>query len=101
MALLRDAILPPSGQGSNNWVVDGTRTRTGMPLLANDPHLAIALPSVWYECHLVAPGINVTGVTLPFVSYGGSSVIANMVLLALLLLVSDRARRPQSDPPGP
>jgi penicillin G amidase len=66
LALLRDAILPPSGQGSNNWVVDGTRTRTGKPLLANDPHLAVALPSVWFECHLVAPGLDVAGVALPF-----------------------------------
>ena len=66
LALLREAILPPSGQGSNNWVVDGSRTRTGKPLLANDPHLAVALPSVWFECHLVAPGLDVAGVALPF-----------------------------------
>src|SRR5919106_1923374 len=66
MALLRDAILPPSGQGSNGWVVDGSRTETGKPLLANDPHLAISVPSAWFECHLVGPGIDVAGVTLPF-----------------------------------
>ena len=66
VALLRDAILPASGQGSNNWVVDGTRSVTGMPLLANDPHLAIAWPSVWFECHLNAPGYHASGVTFPF-----------------------------------
>ncbi|HEX2030953.1 MAG TPA: penicillin acylase family protein [Actinomycetota bacterium] len=66
IALLRDAILPPAGQGSNNWVVAGSRTESGKPLLANDPHLAVAFPSVWFECHLSAPGIDVRGVTLPF-----------------------------------
>jgi penicillin G amidase len=66
MALLRNAILPPAGQGSNNWVVDGSRTATGMPLLANDPHLAVSVPSIWFECHLTGPGIDVAGVALPF-----------------------------------
>jgi penicillin G amidase len=66
MALLRDAILPVAGQGSNNWVVDGSRTTTGKPLLANDPHLAISVPSIWFEIHLTAPGLDVAGVALPF-----------------------------------
>jgi len=44
--------------------------------------------------------IPLTGVTLPFISYGGSSIVANFVLLALLLLVSDRARREAAEPPG-
>ncbi len=38
-----------AGIGSNNWVVAGSRTDTGMPLLANDPHLSIQMPSIWYE----------------------------------------------------
>jgi penicillin amidase len=64
--LLLQAPAFPGGQGSNNWVVAGRRSVTGMPLLANDPHLFAQLPSVWYEIHLTAPGIEVTGVSLPF-----------------------------------
>ena len=66
LALLAEAFLPPSGQGSNNWVVAGSRTASGKPLLANDPHLLVQSPSVWYEVHLRAPGIDVAGVSFPF-----------------------------------
>jgi cell division protein FtsW (lipid II flippase) len=45
--------------------------------------------------------IPLTGVTLPFVSYGGSSIVANFVLVALVLLASDRARSPAAAAPGP
>jgi penicillin amidase len=64
--LLREAPRFPKGQGSNNWVVAGRRSVTGKPLLANDPHLFAQLPSIWYEIHLSAPGIDVRGVALPF-----------------------------------
>jgi penicillin amidase len=49
-----DALLGPSGAdiGSNNWVVAGSLTNTGMPLLANDPHLSIQMPSIWYQIGL-------------------------------------------------
>lgn len=53
------------GGASNAWVADGSRTRSGRPLLANDPHLAVQLPSTWFECELEAPGLHVTGATLP------------------------------------
>ncbi len=51
--------------GSNNWVVDGTMTATGAPILCNDPHLGQAAPSIWYECHLVAGDIDVVGASFP------------------------------------
>ena len=51
--------------GSNNWVVSGDHTATGKPLLANDTHLELSLPPIWYEIHLTAPGWNVKGFTLP------------------------------------
>src|SRR5205823_9900305 len=51
--------------GSNNWVVDGTMSTTGLPILCNDPHLGQQVPSIWYECHLVADDIDVIGVSFP------------------------------------
>ena len=51
--------------GSNNWVVDGTLTATGAPMLANDPHLAAHVPSVWYLAHVSAGDLDMIGATLP------------------------------------
>ncbi|MEO8448223.1 MAG: penicillin acylase family protein [Gemmatimonadota bacterium] len=54
-------------EGSNNWVIDGKHTATGKPLLANDPHRSIQLPSLRYLSHLVGPGWNVIGAGEPAV----------------------------------
>jgi penicillin G amidase len=54
-----------AGLGSNNWVVSGAHTASGKPLLANDTHLELTVPSIWYELHLTAPSYNAKGVTLP------------------------------------
>ncbi|MDP1570611.1 MAG: penicillin acylase family protein [Vicinamibacterales bacterium] len=64
---------------SNSWVIAGTKTASGRPLLANDPHLQIELPSVWYEQHVVAAGLDVRGMAIPgvpFVVIGHNSRIA-------------------------
>ncbi len=53
------------GGFSNSWVVDGTRTASGKPLLANDPHLGIQMPSTWYELELSGPDLEVAGAGLP------------------------------------
>ena len=51
--------------GSNNWVVDGTLTASGKPMLANDPHLATHMPSLWYLAHITAGDFDIIGATLP------------------------------------
>lgn len=53
------------GMGSNNWVLSGALSDTGKPLLANDPHLGLSAPALWYFAHVSAPGLNVIGATLP------------------------------------
>jgi penicillin amidase len=65
--------------GSNNWVIAGRRTASGRPLLANDPHLQLEFPGIWYEMHLVAAGLDVIGATVPgtpFVILGHNGRIA-------------------------
>ena len=55
-------LSPPEDNGSNNWVVSGEKTASGKPLLADDPHLGLSTPSVWYQMHLQSPDQNVEGV---------------------------------------
>lgn len=80
----------PGGRGSNNWVLGGVRTVSGRPLLANDPHLGLGAPALWYFAHLKAPqgrasdgtpvaAFDVIGATLPglpFVVLGRTGQVA-------------------------
>ncbi len=76
----RDVLSPPDlgenlslsilegflhGKGSNNWAVGPSRSAAGSPILAGDMHLAVTLPSIWYEVHIVTPTMNTYGVTIP------------------------------------
>ena len=73
------AVRLTTEQGSNNWVVDGTMTVTGRPLLANDPHRPVQLPSLRKTVHLVAPGWNAIGSgepALPAIALGHNENIA-------------------------
>jgi penicillin amidase len=66
-------------QGSNNWVVDGAMTATGRPILANDPHRPVQLPSLRKTVHLVGPGWNAIGAgepALPGIALGHNENIA-------------------------
>jgi penicillin amidase len=56
---------PNLGIASNNWVVDGSRTASGRPILCNDPHLQLPIPGVWMELRLESPSFDVTGVVMP------------------------------------
>lgn len=70
---------PDINNGSNNWVVAGTKTQSGSPILCNDPHLELSLPSIWYEMQVVTPGSNAYGVSLPgspFIIIGFNDSIA-------------------------
>jgi penicillin G amidase len=68
----KDSILEPrlhpnmEGMvGSNNWAVSGSKTASGKPMLANDPHLNLTLPSIWFQVQIHTPEMNVYGVSLP------------------------------------
>lgn len=76
---LQDQPEVARGLGSNNWVVAPSRTSTGRPILADDPHRGHAVPSLRYIAHLQAPGLNVIGAgepALPGISIGHNEKIA-------------------------
>ncbi|MDQ6761031.1 MAG: penicillin acylase family protein, partial [Bacteroidota bacterium] len=56
---------PNPANGSNNWAVSGTKTKSGYPILCNDPHLSLNLPSLWFEMQIVTPDFNAYGVSFP------------------------------------
>jgi penicillin amidase len=56
---------PENPSGSNNWAVSGKKTQSGAPILCNDPHLALNLPSLWFEIQLSTPYFNAYGVSFP------------------------------------
>jgi penicillin amidase len=62
-------IVPRFGDGSNGWAVGGERTRSGMPLVAGDPHLPHMVPSLVFQQHLHCPGLEVIGMTVPGIPY--------------------------------
>ena len=77
------------GLGSNNWVVDGTLSASGKPLLANDPHLSARLPSTWYLAHVTGGDFEMIGATLPgtpavalgrnrYIAWGATNVAADV-----------------------
>ncbi|WP_245835756.1 penicillin acylase family protein [Virgibacillus ndiopensis] len=73
------AVIPHPFNGSNNWVVSGEKTKSGLPLLADDPHLGLATPSIWYQMQLKTPELTVSGVIfagVPGIILGHNDAIA-------------------------
>lgn len=68
LAQMTENIKPKQkvdGIGSNNWAITGSKSATGYPILANDPHLNLTFPAIWYQIQLSSPTGNVNGVSLP------------------------------------
>ena len=63
--LVEELNRPYRNLGSNNWAIAGSKSITGSPILASDPHLGLNLPSIWYEIQLHMPGSNAYGASLP------------------------------------
>lgn len=91
---------PDAGEASNNWVLGPSKSASGTPVLANDPHLGQRVPSLWHASHVRAPGLEAAGVTLPGVpgfpightgdaAWGLTNVMADVVDFAILERAGD------------
>ncbi|MEP7029122.1 MAG: penicillin acylase family protein [Candidatus Eisenbacteria bacterium] len=104
-------ILDRHDKGSNNWAIAGARTASGRALVAGDPHLSLRVPVIWHRQRLEAPGLSVTGITLPGVpgvvfgsngrvAWTGTNVEGDFVdLVRCVPLASDSTR--YAGPAGP
>ena len=63
--VVSEILKPDRDNGSNNWAVSGSKTKSGAPILCNDPHLGLNLPSLWYEVQISTPAFNAYGVSFP------------------------------------
>lgn len=101
---LKHRFRPPVMSGSNNWVVDGSKSVTGKPIFCNDPHLQHMVPAVFYLSHIESPGFNVTGAGLPGVpiiaighnehcAWGVTSFVPDLVDLYVETFESESSNR--------
>ncbi|MEZ4959601.1 MAG: penicillin acylase family protein [Saprospiraceae bacterium] len=67
IGLIHHKVYPKERElvGSNNWAVSGSKTKSGKPILCNDPHLQLSLPSIWFEVQIHTPELNAYGVSIP------------------------------------
>ncbi len=95
--------LGPLSVGSNGWAVDSSKSVSGKPILANDPHLGMPSPSRWYEMHLSAPGWNIAGVSIPgvpLIVIGHNSHLAWGLTNAMIDDADFYIEKPDSTKPG-
>jgi penicillin G amidase len=95
---------PEDDRGSNQFVISGQHSRTGLPILANDPHLQLTAPATFYQNQLSSPGFNVIGASLagaPFVIVGHNDRIAWGLTTHLMDVTDVYQERLVSDPNSP
>jgi penicillin amidase len=64
-SMVNAPFIPNKNNGSNNWAVAGSKTNSGRPILCNDPHLGLNLPSLWYELQITTPTHSTYGASFP------------------------------------